>query len=123
MTFINNSFVKQYTWYYKKLNSCFLKKTIPILFINGEYVACLVKNIDEKILKCTNVHTHSMDNKIYHICSFANTIHDEVIDILKEHYNIVYIDVDSEFIWKIRDPNESKKYIIFTDIISNLCTK
>lgn len=113
MSLISYPFIRQYFWYYKKVNTEYFGKTLPILHIKYKY-HIYYTNDDLKLFKKIGLsfsqdETCDYENVKYFIGTFSEDNHDEITSKLKSLYRIIYIDIDDKSIWKIQDDKVMNK--------------
>lgn len=116
MSLTSYPIIKQYLWYYKKLNTHFFSKTIPILHIDHKY--CIyytdahMKSFDKLHLCFSQKNTLEFEKNKYYIGIFTYEDHNDIVNKLRKVYNIEYIDVDDNLIWKQRHIKNTNNLVI-----------
>lgn len=110
MSPITCSVIKQYMWYYEKYTKMCRSKFLVILFFKCTSMHYVIyENLNEiqlnyeKINYSTKPTEHTFNNCTYCTFSFSNIDETRIIDVLRKHYRIFYIDVELNKTWKERD--------------------
>lgn len=123
MSLISYPIIKQYLWYHNKFSVEYKGNTLPIIYLKYKYY--MFHELSKPIIGCDELDSepYLLNKKIYRCVSFPIAKQVAMEKKLRENYRIIYIDVNDDMMWKVRNPplemNHSNKFT-FTGLFSKI---